>query len=257
MEIVHEESQARTETQLVTTAPPAQGVAMVPKYPTAWRKKALTTAALGLPIGAGVLAALSPNRHVGRSILLGGAAALALGALRWQMGRWFTDAPAYDVVARAGKLEVRTYPALVEARTVVDAHDFERALAAGFGRLACFVFGANTAHQDLAMTTPVLTEMHEGRYSMTFLMPARRTLASLPTPDDPRIELREAPARQVAALAFHGRFTAHNVGRHEHELLRQVIDAGLVGKGSVALAGYDSPATLPFLRRNELWLHVV
>lgn len=236
---------------------PGVEVVTPPKFATEWRKSALKAASIGVPIGVGILAALRGERSIGRGILAGAGAALALGALRWQMARWFTAAPAYTVLGRVGEIELRAYPDLVEARTEVDAQQFEDALDAGFGRLACYVFGANGHHTDLPMAAPVLTEMHAGRYLMTFVMPPGRALGTLPTPDDPRIELRVTPARQIAVLAFRGRFTADNVGAHERTLLGSVVDAGLVGRGSVVFAGYDGPSTLPFLRRNELWLEVV
>ena len=44
---------------------------------------------------------------------------------------------------------------------------------------------------------------------------------------------------------------------YERELLTQLVDAGLSARGSVAFACYDSPTTLPFLRRNELWIEIV
>ena len=129
----------------------------------------------------------------------------------------------------------------------LEVQDFERALDSGFGRLACYIFGANARDEDLAMTTPVVTTMRDGVYTMAFGMPPGRSVASLPQPDDPRIELREVPARRIAVLRFHGRFTRDNVEAHERRLLREIVDAGLVARGSVAFAGYDSPATLPAL----------
>src|SRR5690606_921014 len=179
-----------------------------------------------------------------------------LGALRWQMARWFSETPAYTLDGRVGDLELRSYPMRLEARAELEARSFEEAIDLGFGRLACYLFGANSADEDLAMTTPVVTSIQDGRYTMAIAMPPGRPLATLPEPDDPRIVVREAPSRRFAALRFRGRFTRENVNRHERRLLREVLDLGLVTRGSVSFAMYDSPATLPLLRRNEVWLEI-
>ncbi|HEU0030554.1 MAG TPA: heme-binding protein [Kofleriaceae bacterium] len=209
---------------------------------------------LAIAAGTGAATALGAGK---RGVVTGGVAALALGALRWQLSRWFTHTPQYVVEQRLGDLEIRRYPMRIEARAGIDEHDFEKALARGFGRLACYSFGANSHHEDLAMSTPVITTMHDGAYTMGFVMPPGRDLGSLPRPDDPRIHLREVPERRIAVLKFRGPFTRANIEAHEGELLRKLVDAGLSARGSVAFAGYDSPMTLPLLRRNEVWMEVV
>jgi hypothetical protein len=218
------------------------------------RKLGIWTGLVAISAGAGVATALGSTK---RGILAGGIAALALGALRWQLARWFSETPDYDVVHRIGELEVREYAARIEAHTQHETADLESAIDRGYGRLACYVYGANANREDLERTTPVLTTMRDGIYATAFVMPLGRTVGSLPQPDDIRVEIREVPARRVAVLAFRGRFTRENVEAHERELLQQLVDAGLSARGSVAFACYDSPATLPALRRNELWIEIV
>jgi SOUL heme-binding protein len=209
---------------------------------------------LTIPLASAVGWALGSRRT---GLTVGGLTALALGALRWQMSRWFCNSPAYTVDGRIGDIELRTYPRIVEARAELESHSFEDALDLGFSRLACYVFGANTTDEDITMTTPVLTSIHDGVYMMSIAMPPGRSLPSLPEPDDPRVVLREVPARRFAVLRFAGRFSRDNVSQYERRLLREVLDLGLVTRGSVRFAMYDSPATLPFLRRNEVWLEIV
>ncbi len=224
------------------------------KHPILVRESSLYFGLVAVAAGAGVAVALGARK---RGLVAGGLAALALGGLRWQLARWFTETPAYEVERSAGELELRRYPLRIEARSAIDVHDFESVLDRGFGRLACYIFGANTDSVDLPMTTPVVTTMHDGVYSMAFGMPPGRSISSLPRPDDARIELREVPERRVAVMQFRGRFTKANVERHERKLLKQLVKAGLSARGSVAFAAYDSPFTVPFLRRNELWIEVI
>ena len=226
-----------------------QGLPVVQQRRTVFR-----TSLLAIPIAAGLGWALRSRRA---GFVAGGLAAFALGALRWQMARWFLATPAFTVDARVGDLELRSYPAQVEAATELHVASFEDALDRGFARLACYIFGANATCEDLAMTTPIVTTMHDGAFEMAFVMPPDRPLVTLPRPDDARVMLREVPARRVAVLRFHGRYTRENVGRHQLLLLQAVIEAGLAARGSVGFAAYDAPATLPFLRRNEVWIEIV
>jgi len=219
-----------------------------------WSTLALAPATLGIALGR-------------RSPVLGGVAAglsaLALAGVRWQMRRWFTAEPAYEVEARHGRLEVRRYDARVEASTSVAARTFDDALAEGFRRLAGYIFGGNHAHQKLAMTAPVTSEAVKmvtpgvgETYTISFVMPAGRSMFSLPHPSDTNIELHRIATHTIAALAFRGKATAELVRERERELLALVQRAGLTPIGEPRFAGFDPPWTLPWLRRNEVWVEI-
>jgi SOUL heme-binding protein len=220
-----------------------------------WRKLALLGSLLAAPAAVGILCARGSTR--GRGALAGGIAAVALGALRVELARWFTPEPDYEADGKLADLQFRRYPARIEASTEIDDANLEEALDHGYGRLACYVCGSNQAGELLPRTTPILTSMRDGRYSVSFVMPPGRRLGELPRPDHPGVVLREVPARMVAALRFHGRFTRDNIAKHERRLLQQLVDNGLSARGSVTFAAYDSPLTLPLLRRNELWIEIV
>jgi len=220
-----------------------------------WRQLAWVTSLVTIPAATGLAYARATTRR--RGLLAGGIAALALGALRIELARWFTPEPAFHEEGKIGDLELRRYDARIEACTEVDVAGLELALDRGYGRLACYVCGANRTGEVLRRMMPVTTAMRDGRYTVSFVMPPGRDLGSLPRPTHPGIELHEVPSRSIAALRFRGRFTRDNIAAHERKLLRELIDAGLAARGSVGFAAFDSPATLPILRRNELWIEVV
>jgi len=102
-------------------------------------------------------------------------------------------------------------------------------------------------------------EEHAGSvpsWIMSFAMPADHTLSMLPIPRDPRVRLRPLPERRIATLRFTGRYTPLRIGDKARELVRRVQAEGLVPRGPVEFAGYDPPTTLPFLRRNEVWVEL-
>jgi hypothetical protein len=225
-----------------------------PKTAVTWRKVGFWSTLLAVPAAYALGHALGSRRT---GVLAGGLALVGLGALRWQLARWFTETPAYETLGRTGDVELRRYPFRIEARSEVDATDLEDALDRGYSRLEVFVYGANEEREQIDCVTPVLTTLHQGKYLTSFVMPPHRSVASLPHPDDMRVELREVPERKIAVFPFRGRFTNENFGWQEKKFLRALVDAGLVAKGSVCLATYDSPTTLPALRKNELWIEVV
>lgn len=219
-----------------------------------WRKLARLASFLVVPSAAGALCARATTRR--RRTLGLGLTALALGALRVELTRWFRPEPTFDSVARVGPLELRRYHARIEACAQVDGPTLDRAIDHGYGRLACYICGANQTGELIERAMPILTTKHDGCYTVSFMMPPGRTLGELPRPDHPGVELRRVPPREIAVLRFRGPITDDNIIAHEHALLQQLGFAKLSPHGSVTIAAFDSPATLPILRRNELWIEV-
>jgi hypothetical protein len=178
--------------------------------------------------------------------------------------------PAYDVVQKGAVFEVRAYAPYLIAEVTVPG-PAESASGAGFRMLAGYIFGRNTSALKLAMTAPVTQRPVPVKLAMTapvtqaradagfvvqFVMPPGYTLATLPVPDDPRVKLRAVPAQRMAVLRYAGRWTPENYESHLAELRDALASAGIATDGEPVLARYDAPYVMPFLRRNEIWLHV-
>jgi hypothetical protein len=179
------------------------------------------------------------------------------------------------VVRELEGLEIRRYPARIVAETAVEG-TFDEARAQGFERLAGYLFGQNFPEEKLPMTTPVslsrrpakddgerlamTTPVTIGRspvgYVMRFHLPKDRVLESLPLPNDDRVRLRPLESEMVAALRFRGSYDGARIEEKQRELLDRVRKASLTTAGEPTFAGYDSPATLPALRRVEVWVPI-
>jgi hypothetical protein len=246
----------------------ATGVATTARASTFRRKLAFAVAAVAAPIAVGGAARrLTRSRTIGW--IAGGATLAAVAAVRWQLQRWINDEPAFTVEGRVGDLEIRRYAPRVEARTRIDDASFDRALETGFRRLAGYIFGGNAGGESLAMTGPVLaggerlamTGPVQARaggsgHELAFVMPPGRTVASLPRPGDPHVELVEVPERRVAVLCYRGRYRGDRVEREARRIRELAAAALLATSGEPVFAGFDPPSTLPWLRRNELWLEL-
>ncbi len=175
-----------------------------------------------------------------------------------------TEEPGYQSIARLGPVEIRQYKPLLAASVMVPGDEIS-ARAAGFRRLAKFIFGANTtassismtapvaqSSASIAMTAPVAQSATSGGWVISFYMPSRYTEATLPKPLDPGIYIHEVPGSTQAVIRFSGIPTAAAVASARATLLRTLTGSAWNPAGPPTDWFYDPPWTLPFLRRNEV-----
>ena len=162
----------------------------------------------------------------------------------------------YQIVRKAGKIEIRHYPRLVIARVggVGDR---------GFNTLFQYISGNNRQKTNLPMTAPVISEnihmtapvISDSR-SLSFVLPGKYTLANAPVPLDERVRILEIPDRFVAALRFSGRWSETIFTRKSKELMDELAKSIFKTKGSVFVMRYSGPFTPWFLRRNEVAIEI-
>jgi hypothetical protein len=136
-----------------------------------------------------------------------------------------------------------------------------------FGHLFNYITGNNRAKHKIAMTAPVITSekvemttpvitservdmtapVISDRETMSFVLPQKYTMETIPEPLDPRVRIQQLPARKVAAVRF----------EEETELLLcEIGKAGLSTVGKPFLMRYNSPFTPGFMRRNEVGVEI-
>ena len=193
------------------------------------------------------------------------------------------EEPAYEVLERDDRIELRAYAPLVVAETLVDG-DLSTASNRGFRAIAAYIFGANRSvrgtggsekiemtapvvveptPQRIAMTAPVTVEPQDAaaiaganRWRVQFVMPKGSRLDTMPRPDDPAVTLREVPGTRRAVLRFSGFAGEDKVSTLTTELRAWIGAHRLTEVGAPQLARYDPPWTLPFMRRNEVMIEV-
>ena len=180
------------------------------------------------------------------------------------------EEPNYQVKRKSDDIEIRQYPSVIAAEVQVSTAQKQPENQA-FRILAGYIFGKNVARDKIAMTVPVtetsasekvamtvpVTSVNaDGTMIMSFYMPSKYTLESLPEPVDKRIRFTNVPAKSYAVIRFSGTAREQNIDRHEKKLRDYMKDQGLSPKGPAIRAFYNPPWTLPFLRRNEIWLPI-
>jgi hypothetical protein len=178
------------------------------------------------------------------------------------------EEPDYQVTRSFDGVELRRYAPYVVAEVVLDASADDAGNQA-FPILAGYIFGKNKGERTFAMTAPVTQSAAPVKMEMTapvtqaavqggmrvqFVLPKGVTLESAPEPLDPRVQLRQVPAAEWAAIRYSGTWSRANYDEHL-ALLKAALDkAGVATQGEPVLARYNGPFTPWFLRRNEIWL---
>ncbi len=191
-------------------------------------------------------------------------AVIAAGAAWWGFMRQFLEQPKYAVIESFGEFEVRRYQSRIVAEFEVSG-GLENASNEGFRALAGYIFGKNKGQQKIAMTAPVdmkpqniamtaPVEMKgEGNdWTMSFTMPSKYTLETLPEPLDPRVRLRKTAPKDFVAIRFRGDPDSDEVASRMSALRKESAARGYALKGEPIYARYDPPSTPGFMRRNEV-----
>ncbi len=173
------------------------------------------------------------------------------------------ERPEHEVLVTEGDFEIRRYPPMLLAETVVtNARDRKQALEKGFRLLAEYIFAKSRPGQKIAMTAPVLSDHRQGEgvsasdeggdgWRVRFIMPRTYTRDTLPSAPA-GIGITELPGRRVAAVRFAGLASDAVLQQKEAELRSWLDTRGEVETGRVEYAFYDAPFIPGPLRRNEV-----
>ncbi|MDQ3074509.1 MAG: heme-binding protein [Pseudomonadota bacterium] len=202
-------------------------------------------------------------------VLVGAAAvgtALLGGALVYYLREKQTDEPDYRALATDGDFQIREYPAMTVAETVINGSR-RQALDDGFRALADYIFAKTRDGDQLPMTVPVMQDSGdpmasdpplfddelEGGWRTRFVMPAGRSADNLPEPAE-GVDLVELAPRRVGVVSFAGRPDDRGLVEQEDRLRGWLARRGEASEAEPEYAFYNSPVIPGPLRRNEVWL---
>jgi hypothetical protein len=186
------------------------------------------------------------------------------------------ESPSYEVLQKEGSFEIRKYSSYIVAKTKVQG-DYKDAQSRGFRTLAKYIFGGNKGNQSISMTAPVavgsskteeksekiamtapVTQIKSGNeWTITFMMPSKYNLQTLPTPNDPNITLEVVDPKTYGVIIFSG-FWSTEKNLKQGEKLKEWLNSKPQWRpvGEVIFAGYNPPWTIPFFRHNEVLIEL-
>lgn len=199
---------------------------------------------------------------------------LTLALLIAPMMAMAIEEPEYQIVDQNEEFELRLYSPYIIAEVDVPG-DMSEAGNRAFRILAGYIFGDNAKAEKMAMTAPVEASVTvdgekmamtapvtataadgEDRMTYGFVMESKYTLETLPVPNDDQIRIRTVPERMVAVRRYSGRWTESKYQQHEQSLRSALQENSIETVGPSILARYNSPMSLPFMRRNEVMIEV-
>jgi hypothetical protein len=197
---------------------------------------------------------------------VGVGAALLGGAAYYFFRERSQEEPDYRPLETDGDHQIRGYPPIVVAETVVNGPR-SQALDQGHRVLADYLLARSRDGEALPMANPVLQDSGdpmasdpplfdddlEGAWRTRFVMPSGRSVEDLPDPPAD-IALAELPARRIAVVSFSGRANERLLAEQEDRLRGWLAKRGLKAHGEPEYAFYNSPVIPGPLRRNEVWL---
>ena len=179
------------------------------------------------------------------------------------------EKPDYKVIQSEQNIEIRQYEPMIIAEVEVDGKR-EDAIGDGFRLLADYIFGNNTVQQVISMTAPVqqkenqkiamtapVQQQSTGKsWRMSFVMPSKYSMDSLPVPNNNRVRLKEILTKKFVVIEFSGTNSNENVTEHENQLMNYIEANQIKINDSPKYAFYNPPWSLPFLRRNEVMIEI-
>jgi len=115
----------------------------------------------------------------------------------------------------------------------------------------------NLKSEKIEMTTPVAAvQSGDNTYTISFMMPVKYSLETLPEPVSEGIRFKEVPAQQVAVIRFSGTLDENVAARKQDELGAWLEGNGLTPRGNFASAQYNPPWIPGFARKNEVMVPV-
>ena len=151
----------------------------------------------------------------------------------------------YEVVKENKEYEIRKY----SDRLIIETNSIE---GNGFRKLFNYISGNNEDSQEIKMTVPVTQEIKNENMTMQFYLPLKFNKDNAPKPSNSDIKILTIDGGYYAVIKYSGRSSDKNFLKNRDILKKQLKQDNITIKGSPIRASYNSPFTLPMLKRNEV-----
>ena len=155
----------------------------------------------------------------------------------------------YKVVKENKGYEIRKY----SDRLVIETNSTK---GNGFRKLFDYISGNNEESQEIKMTVPVTQEIKNENMTMQFYLPSKFNEDNAPKPSNSDIKILTIEGGYYAVIKYSGRSSDKNFLKNKDILEKQLIQDNITIIGPPIRASYNSPFTLPMLKRNEVMYRI-
>ena len=125
-----------------------------------------------------------------------------------------------------------------------------------FRKLFNYISGSNEKNQEIKMTAPVTQIEKNGNMTMQFYLPSEFDKSNVPNPSNSEVKILNMKGGYFAAITYSGRASDKNFLKHKEILENQLKEDNIKILSPPIRATYNSPFTLPMLRRNEVMFEI-
>ena len=155
----------------------------------------------------------------------------------------------YEVVKENKIYEIRKYP----NRLVIETNSVQ---GNGFRKLFNYISGNNKENEEIKMTVPVTQEIKNENMTMQFYLPSKFNKDNAPKPVDSEVKILTIEGGYYAVIEYSGRSSDKNFLKNKDILVKALKQDNLSVLSPPIRASYNSPFTLPILKRNEVMYRV-
>ena len=155
----------------------------------------------------------------------------------------------YEVVKENKIYEIRKYP----NRLVIETNSVQ---GNGFRKLFNYISGNNKENEEIKMTVPVTQEIKNENMTMQFYLPSKFNKDNAPKPVDSEVKILTIEGGYYAVIEYSGRSSDKNFLKNKDILEKALKQDNLLVLSPAIRASYNSPFTLPILKRNEVMYRV-
>ena len=156
----------------------------------------------------------------------------------------------YTIIVKNKLYEIREY----SDRLVIETKTSDQ--SSSFRKLFKYISGNNKDKKEIKMTTPVTQTEKNGNMTMQFYMPAEFNESNIPDPNNSEVKVLNIKGGYYAAIIYSGRASDSNYIKHKNILEDQLKKDKISILSKPIRASYNSPFTLPMLRRNEVMFKI-
>ena len=155
----------------------------------------------------------------------------------------------YKVIKENKNYEIRKY----SDRLVIETNSVE---GNGFRKLFNYISGNNEESQEIKMTVPVTQEIKNGNMTMQFYLPLKFNKENAPKPSNSDIKILTIEGGYYAVIRYSGRSSDKNFLKNKDILEKLLKQDNITILSPPIRASYNSPFTLPMLKRNEVMYRI-